>query len=402
MPSYFYKVRSKTGEVVTGTTHGASQEAVAGELFQRGFTPIEIRPEKEAKKKQGFLFEQIKPEDLIVFSRQLATLIKAGISFMKCMDTLEEQTKSKRLKAAITDMRKDVEAGSSFSDALSKFPRVFSPLYINMVRVGEEAGVLDDILDRLAMILEHEAVTKARIKAAVRYPLLVLSVLVIAFIFLTTFVVPKFAAIYSSSKVVLPLPTRILILLNKALTQYWIVLAAAAGGAIVLFKVYIKTPPGRWNWDKLKLRVPIIGPIVEKAVMSRFARVFSTLYKSGIPMLHALDIVSGTIGNVIIGRAVDIIKEDVRAGKGISAPMIKTGAFPPIVSQMVAVGEETGALDEMLIKISDYYDLEVEYALKNLSTTIEPILVVVLAGGVLFLALGIFLPIWDMISVLRK
>lgn len=391
---------------MTGIVHGNTQDAVAEELYGRGFIPIEITPEKKARISKGGLSDffggGVKPEDMIVFSRQLATLIKAGISFMKSLETLIEQTKSAKLKTVIEGIRREVEGGSSFSEALAKYPHVFSPLYISMVRVGEEAGVLDEILERLASLLEHEAVTRARVKAAVRYPLLVIITLAAAFIFLTTFVVPKFAAIYASAKVTLPWPTRTLIFMNKALTHYWMVILGAIAGAVVLFKAYVKTPTGRWNYDKLKLKAPILGPIVERAVMSRFSRIFSTLYRSGIPMLHSLDIVSGTLGNVIIGRAVAIIKEDVREGKGLSAPMLKTGTFPPIVVQMVAVGEETGALDDMLIKVSDYYDLEVEYAIKNLSTTIEPVLVFCLAGGVLFLALGIFLPIWDMISVMKK
>lgn len=404
MPAFYYKVRSKTGELITGVIHSSTKETSAAELFSRGYIPIEIRPEKESRglRIRGGIFETVRSEDLIVFSRQLATLIKAGISFMRSLDTLEEQTKSRKLKSVIVSIRRDVEAGASFSEAISKFPKIFSPLYISMIRVGEEAGVLDEILEKLASLLEHEAVTRARIKTALRYPLLVIAVLVIAFLFLTTFVVPKFAAIYSTAKATLPLPTRVLIALNKALTHYWLFIVAIIGGVVLLIRGYIKTPAGRWNWDKLKLKVPLIGVIVERAILSRFARIFSTLYRSGIPMLHTLDIVSGTLGNVIIGRAVDIIKEDVREGKGLSLPMVKTGVFPAMVSQMVAVGEETGALDEMLIKVSDYYDLEVEYAIKNLSTTIEPVLIFILAGGVLFLALGIFLPIWDMISVIKR
>ena len=400
MPAYSYKVRSKTGEVLTGVTYGDSPSAVAEELFTRGYIPVEVRPSKKAA--GAGLFGRVSPEDLIVFTRQLATLIKAGISFMRCLDTLEEQSRSKKLKSVIAEVRRFVEGGSSFSEALAKFPSVFSPLYLSMVRVGEEAGVLDDILERLSSLLEHEAVTRARVKTALRYPVLVIGTLVIAFFFLTAFVVPKFAAIYGSAKVTLPFPTRVLIALNKAITGYWYLMLGSAVAAVLAVRGYIKTPPGRWNWDRLKLKTPIIGDIVEKAVMSRFSRIFATLYKSGIPMLHTLDIVSGTLGNVIIGRAVDIIKAEVREGKGLSEPMLKTGAFPPIVVQMVAVGEETGALDDMLVKVSDYYDTEVEYALRNLSTTIEPVLIFVLAGAVLFLALGIFLPIWDIISVLKK
>lgn len=405
MPTYSYKVRNQTGDIVNGVIDAPNTDAVAEQLFSKGYTPIRIEAEEEIKspiEKGWQIFDRVKDEDLIVFSRQLATLVTSGISFIRSMDTLAEQTKSRKLRKIIEEIRREVEKGGSFSDALAKFPKVFSTLYISMVKVGEEAGVLDDILNRLASLLEHDATTRARVKAATRYPVIVVISMIIAFLVLTTFVVPKFASLYQSSKVELPLPTQVLIFLNKAIRTYWPLMLAAVAGVIFTFKGYVKTPSGRWNLDKFKLRVPIIGSVVEKTVMSRFARIFSTLYRSGIPMLHALDIVAGTLGNIIIARAVGVIKESVREGKGLAVPMASTMVFPPMVTQMVAVGEETGALDDMLTKVSDYYDLEVEYAIKNLSTTLEPVLLVFLAGGILFLALGIFLPIWDMMKVMKR
>jgi len=405
VPTYTYKVRTQSGDVISGVIDAPTPDAVAEQLFSKGYIPIKIESGEKAKSTiaAGWqLFGNIKAEDLIVFSRQLATLVTAGISFLRSLDTLAEQTKNKKLRKTIEDIRADIEKGSSFSDALARFPKIFSPLYVSMIKVGEEGGVLDDILERLASLLEHEAATKARIKAATRYPLIVIVSITIAFFVLTTFVVPKFAAIYQSAKVILPLPTRILIFINKAIRTYWPLLIAAAAGIVFMIRGYIRTPSGRWNWDKMKLRIPIIGDVVEKSVMSRFARIFSTLYRSGIPMLHSLDIVAGTLGNVIISRAVEVIKESVREGKGLAQPMAGTLVFPPMVTQMVAVGEETGALDDMLTKVSNYYDLEVEYAIKNLATTLEPVLLFLLAGVILFLALGIFLPIWDMMSVLKR
>ena len=405
MPTYSYKVRNQTGEIISGVIDAPTTDAVAEQLFSKGYTPVKIEAEEEAKshiEKGWQIFDKVKDEDLIVFSRQLATLVTAGISFIRSLDTLAEQTKSRKLRKIIEEIRREVEKGSSFSDALARFPKVFSPLYISMVRVGEEAGVLDDILNRLSSLLEHDATTRARVKAATRYPVIVVISMIIAFLVLTTFVVPKFASLYQSAKVELPFPTLVLIFLNKAIRTYWPLLLAAIAGVIFAFRGYIRTPSGRWNLDKFKLRVPIIGSVVEKTVMSRFARIFSTLYSSGIPMLHALDIVAGTLGNIIIARAVEVIKESVREGKGLAVPMASTMVFTPMVTQMVAVGEETGALDDMLTKVADYYDLEVEYAIKNLATTLEPVLLVFLAGGILFLALGIFLPIWDMMKVMRR
>lgn len=402
MPNYIYRARNTKGEVITGIIEGPHSEAVAEQLFSKGYIPIKIEEGKRQVSPGFQLFGRVKSEDLIVFSRQLSTLIVSGVSFLRGLETLSEQTKNKRLRLAIEEIRKDVEGGSSLSEALSRFPKIFSPLYISMIRVGEEGGVLDEILERLASLLEHEAETRARVKSATRYPIIVIIAITVAFFFLTTFVVPKFASLYQSAKVTLPLPTRILIFLNKTIRTYWPLMIGAVIGLYFAFRAYIKTPSGRWNWDKFKIKVPIIGPVIEKTIMSRFARIFSTLYRSGIPMLHTLDIVSGTLGNVLIGRAVELIKDNVREGRGLAEPMVKTKVFPPMVVHMVAVGEETGALDNMLTKVSDYYDLEVEYSIRNLSTTLEPVLLLFLAGAVLFLALGIFLPIWDMIKVMKR
>lgn len=402
MPNFSYRARNNRGEVISGLIEAPNNEAVAEQLFSKGYIPVKIEEGKKQAAPSFQFFKRVSSEDLIIFSRQLSTLVTSGISFIRSLDTLSEQTKSIKLREAINEIRKDVEGGSSFSEALSRFPDIFSPLYIGMIRVGEEGGVLDEILERLATLLEHEAETRARIKTATRYPKIVIVAIIIAFFILTTLVVPKFAALYASSKVALPWPTRVLIFLSKAITRYWPLMIASAAAVYYGFRVYIKTPSGKWNWNKFQLKAPVFGVIIEKTVMSRFARIFATLYRSGIPMLKTLDIVSGTLGNVIVERAVDVIKENVREGKGLAKPMIMTKVFPPIVIQMVAIGEETGALDNMLNKVSDYYDLEVEYSIRNLSTTIEPILLLFIGGAILFLALGIFLPIWDMIHVMKR
>lgn len=402
MPNYSYRARNSRGEIITGVIEAPGNESVAEQLFSKGYVPVRIEEARKSIPAAGGLLRSVKPSDLIVFSRQLATLVAAGISFVRCLDTLADQTRNAKLREAITEIRKEVEGGSSFSSALSRFPQIFSPMYINMIRVGEESGVLDDILERLATLLEHEADTRARIKTATRYPKIVIIALAVAFFVLTAFVIPKFASLYATSKIVLPWPTRVLIWLNAAVTTYWPLMLAVVATSFLSVRTYIRTDAGRWQWDRLKLKLPVIGPILEKSVMSRFASIFATMYKSGIPMLNSLDIITGTIGNVIIERAIETIREDVREGKGLSQPMLRTKVFPPMVVQMVAVGEETGALDDMLNKISDYYDLEVDYAIRNLSTSIEPILLLFIGGAILFLALGIFLPMWDMINVMKR
>lgn len=402
MPIFHYRARDTVGVLVTGTLRGESPDDIARELHNQGFTPVAIKPQTSRKSLVLTLFARVGEEELIVFSRQLATMIKAGISFIRCLDTLEAQTSNRSMKSIIREIKVDVEGGSSFSEALRKFPKIFSTLYTGMVRVGEEAGVLDEVLERLATLLEHEAVTKQRVRTAVRYPLIVVVTLTGAFFFLTTFVIPKFAAVYASSEVALPLPTRVILWLSNAVTGYWWLIAVGFVGAIFGAKLYLKTTPGRWQMDRFKLKAPLVGHIVQKAVMARFARIFATLYRSGIPVLRSLDVVTGTLGNLLIARAVDIIKEDVSEGSTLAAPMQKTGMFPPIVVQMVGVGEETGAIDEMLNKVAEYFESEVEYSIRNLSTTLEPVLLAILAGAILFLALGVFLPMWDMISAFRR
>src|SRR5574340_75959 len=247
MPTYSYKVRNQIGEIISGIIDAPTTDAVAEQLFSKGYTPIKIEAEEEVQspiEKGWQIFDRIKDEDLIVFSRQLATLVSSGISFIRSLDTLSEQTKSRKLRSIIEEIRREVERGSSFSGALAKFPKVFSPLYISMVKVGEEAGVLDDILNRLASLLEHDATTRARVKAATRYPVIVVISMIIAFLVLTTFVVPKFASLYQSAKVELPFPTRVLIFLNKAIRGYWPLLLGAVAGVIFAFRGYVRTPSG--------------------------------------------------------------------------------------------------------------------------------------------------------------
>ena len=403
MPVFRYKARDRAGGLLTGTLETSGPDAVAEHLSAMGYVPVRIEEERPGlfSPEMWDRFRRVRSEDLILFNRQLATLVHAGIPFLTCLDTLANQVENRKLRQVILEVRRDVEGGASFSDALAKHPRVFSELYVNMIRAGEEGGVLDEILDRLAALAEHEAETRARIKAALRYPVIVVVAIMVAFGILVTFVIPRFAALYSRFHVELPLPTRILIGINDVVQNYGILILAGLAAAALGLWLYIKTPKGREQWDRLKIRVPIIGILILKTILSRFSRVFAALSRSGLPILRILDILMGTLGNVVIQRAVETIRESVREGRSIAEPMRASGVFPPIVQQMVAVGEETGNLDEMLNKVSDYYDMEVEYAIRNLSTTLEPVLLLFIGGMVLFLALAIFLPWWDLVKIAR-
>ncbi|MFQ5779717.1 MAG: type II secretion system F family protein [Nitrospiria bacterium] len=403
MPQYRYKARDKYGALFIGTYETSGKEAVAGHLDGLGYMPVSIEEERAGISLTQLLlkFEPVSSDDLIIFSRQLATLISAGIPFMASFTALEEQTENPRLKATISQVRRDIEGGSTFADALARHPKIFPPLYISMVRAGEEGGVLDEILDRLAMLAEHDAETRARIKAATRYPKIVIFALVVAFGILVSFVIPKFAALYANFNAALPLPTRILIWVNQVSQQYGLLILAAMAFAFFGFKRYIGTRKGRLWWDGFKLKLPIFGTIFIKTALSRFSRVFGTLSRSGMPILQTLEIVSQTVGNVVIGRVVDTIRDSAQQGKGIVQPMRVSKVFPPIVIQMVAVGEETGKMEEMMMKVSEYYDRDVEYAIRNLSSSLEPLLLAVIGGVILFLALAIFLPWWNMINVFK-
>ncbi len=404
MPQYTYKARDKEGALHAGVMEARGREAVADQLSSQGFIPVDIKEQAKPILRTDLFssFTRIKAQDLIILSRQLETLLSAGVPFIQTLITLEKQTENPSLRDAIVEIRQDVEAGSSFSDALAKHPKIFSKLYVSMIRAGETAGILDEILNRLAALAEHDAETRARVKAAVRYPLIVVVAIVAAFIFLVSFVIPKFAAIFAQFKTELPLPTRVLIGINYAIQHYWYFIVLGIGALVWGGVTYVRTPQGRWHWDRLKLKLPIFGILFRKVALSRFARVFSALQKSGLSMMLTLGIAGEIVGNVVIARAVEEMRESLRTGKGIVLPMEASKLFPPLVVQMVAVGEETGQLDVMLNKVSDYYDMDVEYALKNLSTMLEPILLLFVGGMVLFLALGVFLPMWNMIGLFQK
>jgi type II secretory pathway component PulF len=404
MPQYQYKARDKEGGLHAGVMDARGREAVADQLSGQGYIPVLIEEQTEPLFQFDIKnsFTRVKPQDLIIFSRQFATLMSAGIPFIQSLSTMEKQSENPRLKKAISDIRKNVEAGSSFSEALAKHPAIFSKLYVSMIQAGETAGILDAILDRLALLAEQEAATRARVKAAVRYPLIVIVAISAAFAFLVTFVIPKFMAIFAQFKTQLPLPTRILIGINYAVQNYWYLIILGLGLLVGGTTWYVRTPNGRWQWDGFKLKLPVFGPLFQKVALSRFARIFGALQKSGISMMLTLDIAAETAGNVVIARAVQAMRESLREGKTLHEPMEASGLFPPLVVQMMTVGEETGDIDVMLSKVADYYDMDVEYLLRNLSTMIEPILLLFIGGMVLLLALGIFLPMWNLMSLFKK
>lgn len=403
MPAYKYRARDKLGKAITGVMEASGYEMVAGQLDGLGYIPVSIQEKKKDIISLDFLqrYRGISLEDLILFSRQFSTLVSAGIPLLTGLDSLAEQSENKRMKEVINTIRNDIKGGSSLTDAVARHPKVFSALYVGMIHAGESAGTLDEILDRLATLTEHEKDTRARIKAATRYPKMVVTAISVAFIVLVTFVIPRFATMFTKFGGTLPLPTKVMISLNHVIHHYWYLILTVTAAIILAFHWYINTEKGRLRWDSLKIRIPIFGPFFLKIAMSRFTYIFGILMRSGLPILQTLEIASTTIGNTIISRAIERLKQSVKEGKGLSSPLKESKVFTPMVIQMISVGEESGKMDEMLGRISDYYDLEVEYTIKNLSTLIEPILIFFLGTMVLFMALAIFLPMWDMASLFR-
>lgn len=404
MGKFTYKARDEKGSMVTGMIEGDSRRAAYMQIDALGLFPVAVTETKE----QTFTLENtlasLKPvryDDIIFFTRQLQTVIRAGIPMISGLRALEEQTSNVKLKAAIKEMVIDIDKGSSLSEALTKQKRLFPELYTSMVKAGEIGGSLEEVLERLATLLEFQLKTKEMLKSAIRYPIFVVTTLVIAFLVLINFVVPRFAVLFRGAKMELPLPTRILLLLNDIFQNYALFLVIFFVLVIGAFFLYKRTAAGTLAIDRLKLRIPLIGPIVLKICMSRFANMFENLIKVGIPVVRTLEVVSRTVGNEYIAQKIVEISGKIEKGLGISRPLREAEIFPPLVIHLVSTGEQTGSLEEMLNEVSTHYDREITYSINRLSTWIEPLLTAGLSLMVLFLALAIFLPWWNMMGALR-
>ncbi|MBI5236131.1 MAG: type II secretion system F family protein [Deltaproteobacteria bacterium] len=406
MAFFTYKARDRQGALITGSLEAVDKGQLEAALDGMGLIPIRVDVGMRLPSLDVFRryidVKEVPEQEIIIFSRQMATLFGAGVPLMRALSTLELQAGSKKFAAIIKTIRTDVEAGSSLSVAIAKHKRVFPEFYPHMVEAGEAGGILDDVLGRIASMLEKNAENRAKVKSATLYPKIVVGALVIAITVLMYFVVPRFVKMYASFNVTLPLPTRMLIHISNVFTSYWHIGIIAVAAVFIAWRFYVLTPSGALRWDGVKLKLPIFGPILLKSVLSRFSRVLGSLYKSGLPILQSLDIASRAVENKALSAEIKSIEVDVRAGKTLSAPMSVAKHFPPLVVQMVAVGEDTGNLDEMLDKVAEYYDQEVDASIRNLTTTLEPVLLGFIFVIVLFLALAIFLPMWDIIKVVKR
>lgn len=403
MPYFSYKARNAAGELLQGVLEGADSGAVADQLFGSGATPIEINPSRKgpaSRDGEGLLArlseKKITSMDVQLFSRQIHTLLKSGVPIMRGLAGLQESAINKSFGRVVKDLRESLDAGRELSTAMTRHPKVFNSFYLSMVRVGEMTGRLEEVFLRLFDHLEFDRDMRERVKTAMRYPSFVMIAMVIAMVIVNVFVIPQFAAVFKSFNAELPLMTRILLSTSNFTVAYWPALAAMAACAVFGFRAWVATPKGRLAWDKHKLRLPIAGKIIHKATMARFARSFALSTRSGVPIVQALTVVAQTADNAWLGSRIEGMRDGVERGESILRTSMAAGVFTPIVLQMIAVGEESGSLDDLMDEIAQMYEREVEYELKTLSSQIEPILITFLGVMVLVLALGIFLPIWDL------
>jgi type IV pilus assembly protein PilC len=380
------------------------KQAVAAQLRAKGLVVVDIEEQKPASAGDILArFKRVKPDDLVIASRQLSTMVNSGMSLLRSLYVIEEQTESDKLREVWIDVRKDVEAGLAFSDALRKHPDVFNELYVAMVQAGETGGILDQTLVRVATQLEKDAALRRQIKAAMIYPSLIGGFAVVVLVALVTFLVPVFEKIFDDFGGELPAITKFTVWLSHMFTQRWYVMIAVIVGLIWAFRYWKKTERGRIQWDRMKLKFPVkIGDIVQKVALARFSRTFSGLIAAGVPMLEAIDITGRTSGNRIIEMAMEDVRESVKKGGSLTQPMIGVPeAFPVMVTQMIGVGEETGALETMLSKVADFYEEQVEAAVKALTSILEPVMIVIVGAIVGFIVIAMYLPMFKVYDQIK-
>ena len=401
--TYVYRVRDKQGKMLEGSLEADSTTLVANRLRQMGYVPLAIdKKTTGGVRRDVHLFRpKAKPKDLAVFSRQFATMINSGLSLLRALNILEEQTENRFLAGVLSDVRQDVEKGSSLSQALGRHPKTFSRLYVSMVRAGETGGVLDSVLLQLSDTLEKQVALRQKIKSAMTYPVAVLCLVLLIVTAMLIFVVPTFKGLYKDLGGTLPLPTRLLISVSNIMVKGLPIVILLMAGAVWGFKRWIQTDRGRGIFDAFKLRMPIFGGLVHKTVIVRFSRTLASLLRSGVPILESLEITSDTVGNTVASKAVIDLQDGVKQGEPLARRLGQHDIFPAMVVQMVAVGEETGAVDTMLDKIGEFYEQEVEATVDALTSLLEPMLIVVLGGAVGGMVISLYMPLFNIIKLIK-
>ena len=406
MPLFNYQGRDSKGELIQGQSESASSHLLAEELIRTGIIPLDISPiDSNSLPKnletgwRQFFSEKISATDLLLFSRQMHTLIKSGVPILRALEGLEASTPNQNLKNLLRTVRNDLDMGKELSVSFSQHPKIFTPFYISMVQIGEMTGALDQIFLKLYRYLEFELEMRQRIKSALRYPAFVITAIVAAIVIINILVIPIFAKVYSGFDAELPAVTLFLIGFSDVMVESWPIMLAVVCAMFFGLQIWLRTENGRMHWDRFKLQIPIVGSIVNKATLARFARAFALSFKSGIPIVQSMAVVAQVVGNKHIATAIQKMREGVERGESVYQTAINVRVFNPIVLQMIAVGEETGELDAMLDEVAVMYEREVTYEIRTLSQNIEPILIIGLGGLVVVLALGVFLPIWELGSV---
>lgn len=407
MAFFQYRGRDRQGAAVKGRIEGASREAAAAQLANIGVIPIDIVAASEIHDVFGSIGARlgrgrVGPMDLILFSRQMYTLLKAGVPILQALRGLRGSAQNPALAEVIGGLSESLDTGLDLTTAMRRHPQVFSSLYVSMIQMGETTGSLEEAFLQLAIYLEREKDTRDQVRAAVRYPQFVVIAMVIAMFIINLFVIPAFAKVYAGFRIELPLPTKILIATSNFTVAYWYVMVGAIVAAVIWVRHYLGTPEGRYAWHKWKLKLPVIGKIIFKATLGRFARSLAIMIRAGVPLVQGLAVVARAVDNDMISERIMQMRDGVERGETIARTAAGTGMFPPLVVQMISVGEDTGAVDELMFNVAEYYERETDYDIKNLSTAIQPLLLLVLGALVLILALGVFLPMWDLVQVTRR
>ncbi|PJC85562.1 MSHA biogenesis protein MshG [Vibrio sp. HA2012] len=406
MTHFRYQGRSAEGGSVSGTIEAATEELAADALINRGIIPTAIARTGASGGGASFdlshwLTPSMPLEVLVIFCRQMYSLTKAGVPLLRAIKGLSVNTENKQLKKALDDVTAELTNGRSLSASMKMHSDVFSPLFVSMINVGENTGRLDQALLQLGEYYEQEVETRKRIKTAMRYPVFVIIFVVAALFILNIKVIPQFASMFSRFNVELPLPTRILIATSDFFVNYWMWMLALIFSALFAFRSWLATAKGRETWDKFRLKMPVVGGIVNRAQLARFSRTFALMLKAGVPLNQSIALSAESMDNKFLENRLLEMKAAIEAGSTVSSTAVNSGIFTSLVIQMISVGEETGRIDELLLEVADFYDREVDYDLKTLTARIEPILLVFVAGIVLILALGIFLPMWGMLDAMK-
>lgn len=403
MPRYQFNARSSSGEPVSGVRDGDSAGAIAAELSASGMLPLKIEIAGVENTNAGAAWSPFKPGvkigELVIFSHQMASLTKAGISVVRAVKTLAESSKNEYLAQVLFDVASNLEGGVDIATSLGRHPRVFGELFTALIHVGENTGRLDDAFSRIAGYLELERETRRRIQAATRYPMFVVIAIAIAIVILNIFVIPAFADVFAKYGAELPWQTQTIITVSRIFVDYWSLMLATLVGVVYGWRRYIQTEEGLYQWHRWKIKLPVIGSIFERIYLARFCNTFAMVGRAGVPLTQGLKIVARTIGSEYMARRISGMRANIERGESVTATAHNAQLFSPVVLQMIAVGEETGAMDELLEQAATFYEEEVDYLLKGLTDALEPILIIGIAALVLIMALGVFLPLWDLNSV---